>query len=182
MIHYIYIPGLGDRFDPLRRAALQRWKRRDVQVTLVPMRWADNTETYEQKYARVVAVITQAAAQKTILVGESAGGAMALLTFCRQQQAVHSVVTVCGYNKGAAEIGQGYRRSSPALYPLLRELDKVLPGLPTAARQRITTIYSLHDSVVSPRHSQVDGAHETVLRTPGHLFTITRILLVGLSN
>lgn len=177
MIHYIYIPGLGDRFDPLRRLALLRWRSRETRATLVPMRWEDKTETYEQKYARIVDVLEKLTEETIILVGESAGGPMALLTFSRHPEHITSTVTLCGYNHGADDISSPTRRHNPAFYSLLQETDAL--ELPPDIRQRITTVYSTLDTVVTPKHTQIDGARQIVLHTPGHPTTITRVLLAG---
>ena len=179
MRHYIYIPGLGDRFTLLRRIALWRWKRRDARVVLVPMRWTDRVETYEQKYARVAREIDRFKSETVILVGESAGGAMALLAFSRHAKEVDNMVTLCGYNMGAADIHPERRRRNPALYPLLAKTDTVVPRLSSQLRQRITAIYSTKDKVVTPRHSQITGTRKIVLHTPGHMRNIVRLLLRG---
>jgi predicted alpha/beta hydrolase family esterase len=178
MRHYIYIPGLGDQFTPLRCIALWRWKSRDERVVLVPMKWTDKAETYEQKYARVAREIERLKSKEIILVGESAGGAMALLAFSRHVGDVNSVVTICGYNTGAAGINPG-RRHNPALYPLLAKVDGIIPRLSPTLRQRIITIYSTKDNVVTPRHSRIEGARKLVLHTPGHMRNITHLLIRG---
>ncbi len=177
--HYIYIPGLGDRLDPLRRLALQRWRGPNAQVTLVAMRWADKTETYEQKYARIAEVIKRSDGQKIILVGESAGGAMALLAFSRHMEQVSGVVTICGYNHGASDIGQMYRRRNPALHSLLLKTDEIVRQLSSEARQRVTVMYSDHDNTVTAKHSRINGTREIVLHKPGHFMNIGRVLARG---
>ncbi len=176
MIHYIYIPGLGDRFDFLRRIVLLRWRSHNSRVTLVPMRWADKSETYEQKYARIAKILQSIKDEKIVLVGESAGGPMVLLTFWRQPK-IHSVVTICGYNHGASDIHVVRRRHNPALYPLLLAVDEIVPQLPKEKRQCITTVYSTLDDVVAVKHSKINGTQKIVLHTPGHLLSIGYTLI-----
>lgn len=177
MVHLVYIPGLGDRFDPLRRLALRRWRGAGVTVTFVPMRWNDHRETYEQKYERIAEAIARIEHGDVTLVGESAGGAMALLAFSRQRDRVGSVVTICGYNHGAADVHHYHKRTHPAFYHMMPIVDEIVGTLSSDMRRLITTIYSTRDHVVTPAHSCIDGARETVVYTPGHLLAIARVLL-----
>jgi pimeloyl-ACP methyl ester carboxylesterase len=144
------------------------------------MRWNDKSEIYEQKYARVARAIDSAKGDKIILVGESAGGAMALLAFSRNLTVVDSIVTICGYNQGASDIAPYRRHHNPALYPLLKSVDQIVPLLTARQRQLITTIVSSKDRTVTPEHSVIDKAQKVVLHTPGHMMTIVRVLAKGL--
>lgn len=183
MTHYIYVPGLGDGFDPLRRLALLRW-RIGTKVTFVPMTWDDHNRTYEQSYERIVQAIDAADGDEIVLVGESAGGAMALLAFSRQLDRVSRVVTICGYNHGAESVHPHHKRAHPAFYQLMPIVDGIVVKLPASARERITTIFSTRDHIVTPQHSRIQGASEKVLHSPGHLTTIARVLLsrIGVNN
>lgn len=177
MKHYIYIPGLGDHFDLLRKIALGRWKNAETKVTFVPMRWANKHDTFEEKYERVAKAIERAKHDKIILVGESAGGAMALLTFSRHMEAVDQVITVCGYNHDAEDVNPMHKTKHPAFYRLMPSVDKVVAGLNQKAASRITTIFSTADTTVVPKHSQIEGAKAIILHTPGHFSNIARTLL-----
>ncbi len=175
--HYIYIPGLGDRSNGLRQLALARWKAKDTGVTFVPMNWANKQESYEDKYQRVAEAIQKLSGEKIILVGESAGGAMALLAFSRHLAAVHSVVTICGYNHGARDVHIAHKQRHPAFYRLMPSVDRIVASLDADACSRITTIYSTSDFVVTPSHSHIDGARKVILHTPGHFTNIARVLV-----
>lgn len=177
MTHYIYIPGFNDRLDILRRLILRRWVSHDSRVTLVPMRWADKSESYDEKYSRIKRIIDQAGQEKLVLVGESAGGAMALFAFAKQTEAVHAVITICGYNHGAEDIHVVHRRDKPAFYPLSRAVDELVAGFSSSQRRRITTIYSTADRVVTPSHSNITGAREVVLHHRGHFLSIASTLV-----
>lgn len=181
MRHIVYIPGLGDHFDPLRRLVLCTWRRRDTRVTFVPMRWNDQDETYEAKYERIASATAQIKGEEIILVGESAGGAMALFAFARNLDHVHRLVTICGYNHGAANVHPSHRRKHPAFYHLMPVVDEVASSLSPQARRCITTIYSTRDTVVKPQYSSIEGASNLVLHTPGHLTSIARTLLRGIA-
>ena len=173
----MYIPGFGDHFDTLRRLALRSWRRSDTQVTFVPMRWSDRHETYDDKYARIAKAIEQIDADELILVGESAGGAMALFAFSRNLKRVDRVVTICGYNHGTADVHRYHQQVHPAFYRLMPAVDAIMADFTPADLQRITTLYSTRDHIVTPEHSRIDGAHEQILHTPGHFVTIASRLL-----
>jgi pimeloyl-ACP methyl ester carboxylesterase len=179
LTHYIYLPGLGDHVDPLRRFILRKWEWFGVRTTLVPMHWTDKSDTYEQKYERIVDVIMRSESKKIVLVGESAGGAMALLTFSRQSERIDSIVTICGYNHGADDLKPKHRDANMSFYRLLLEVERILDDFSPQMRQHITTIYSKLDQIVSPDHSRIEGAHARVLYFPGHAMNITRKLLAG---
>lgn len=178
MRHYIYIPGLGDHFDPLRRLVLRVWWRgRGVRVTFVPMRWANQQETFEEKYQRVAKAIERAAGNKITLVGESAGGAMTMLALSRHEKEVDAVITICGYNHDAKDVNPIHKIKHPAFYRLMPVVDKIVSKLSSQARQRITTIYSTGDVTVVPEHSRIEGTKAVILHTPGHFLNIGRMLL-----
>lgn len=179
MKHYIYIPGFGTWQDLLRRLALQRWRSKSSKVSFVPMRWLDRADTYEHKYARVIRAIELADGDEIILVGESAGGAMALGAFARDIERVDRVVTVCGYNHGSQDIGASYRRRSPAFYTAVQESEQSLTTFSPTVRNRITTIYSITDRTVTPSHSRIDGSLAVELSSGGHLLNIARVLRGG---
>ena len=176
MVHYIYIPGFGDHFDFLRQLLLARWRTQDTAVHFVPMHWRDRTEAYGQKLERLRQIIEQIAPNEPIIiVGESAGGAMALYSLSQLPERINSVITICGYTKGAQDVSRYYRTHRPAFYPLVQGLDALQPDA-----KRITTIYSVRDHVVTPKHTLIKGAHSIKLQTPGHLSNIARVLFTKL--
>lgn len=179
-MHYIYIPGFGDRFNLLRRLALRRWVDTGVQVSLVPMQWSDRSETYQQKYERVLEVIATSTDNDIRLVGESAGAAMALYVFLQDKERVTQVTTVCGYVHTAEAIVAYQRRRHPAFYPLVCEVDMLLSSASVGARRRVTMIYSRRDTVVEPTYSRIEGAKQVLLATPGHITSIGYVLVRGL--
>lgn len=141
------------------------------------MRWADKRETYEEKYKRVAQSIKRARGDRIVLVGESAGGAMALLAFSRHTKDINSVITICGYNHDADDVNSIHKTRHPAFYELMPVVDTLVATLSPKMRQCITTIYSTRDHVVIPEHSRIDGAKAVILHTPGHFSNITRVLL-----
>lgn len=180
MAHYFYIPGLGERFNILRRPALRRWRNSGDEITLIPMRWNDKSESYEEKYERIIQVINKSDATDITVVGESAGGSLALLTFVRNSNRINRVITICGYNHGAANIHKSYQKRTPAFYKLLVDMESTILNISNDLSERISVIYSTGDTVVTPMHTRLANTKEVALRTPGHLTTIGIILLNGL--
>lgn len=177
--HYIYVPGLGDRFDGLRRFALKRWNSNTTTATLVSMGWSNKSETAEQKYDRLKTVIQKSPCDRVVVVGESAGGPMALLALSRLPNKVHGVITICGYNHGSADVHEHHRRNSPAFFATVQMTEKLIDTFTSAVRRRITTVYSTKDRVVEPHHTKIHGAHKIELHTKGHFTNIARTLLAG---
>lgn len=176
---YIYVPGLNDRLDPLRHLALLRWKSKDSKATLVPMRWSDKNESSEQKYKRLRAVIDISTDERIVVVGESAGGPMALLALARQPDKVSQVITICGYNHGSADVHEHHRSNSPAFFATVQITEKLIDHFTPGLRDRITTVYSTRDHVVAPKHTKIPGARKITLPTKGHITNIARVLLRG---
>ena len=67
--HYIYIPGLGDHVDPVRRFMLRRWERPGIKVTPVSMSWENQPEVFEKKYERIAEIIKRSKGEDIVLVG-----------------------------------------------------------------------------------------------------------------
>ncbi|HEY0965153.1 MAG TPA: hypothetical protein VGE13_01610 [Candidatus Saccharimonadales bacterium] len=177
MTHIIYLPGFGDYYDILRRFALRKWQSKNTQVTFVAMNWADKRETYEQKYQRVAKAIQDAAGDKIVIVGESAGGAMALFAFSRHIEQIDQVITICGYNHGASDVHPIHKIRRPAFYRLMPQVDRAVENFDTRVLRQITTIYSTRDHVVTPSHTQIKGSKEVRLSTRGHLVAIAQTLI-----
>ena len=177
---YLYIPGLGDRYDWLRRLGLSRWARKKAGVSarLVPMRWANRGETYEEKRARVVAAIAAVdAAEEITLVGESAGGSMALAVFHEHSDRIKQLVTVCGKNHGASTLSPHYTRTAPAFPVAVAKANAILTSLTNEQCSRIRVLYSSGDHVVGRRDSEIPGAELTDFHIRGHFRAIAHVIL-----
>jgi hypothetical protein len=177
MRQYIYIPGLGDKLDPLRRLALRRLRNRDSAVIFVPMNWSDKAETWEEKYSRVASAIDSASSDDIVVVGESAGGAIALYALSKNHDKKFSVITICGFNHGAADLHAVQSRMHPAFYNLMPIVDSRDEHLSSEQRESITTIYSLRDRTVQPKNSKIAGSQAIIKQTKGHFLSIAQSLL-----
>lgn len=171
-----YIPGLGDGYDRFRSKALRFWTIFGVRAELIPMRW-DDDEPYDIKFERVARAVKEASAKnsRVTLIGESAGGSMALNMFVANPT-VNTLITIAGVNTAATPVA-GYRlRRSPAFAESRYRVNESLRRLDASRRDAIHTVRATVDNVVRARHSQIDGAHNHRIWAYGHLYTITLCL------
>lgn len=175
----IYIPGLGDGYDRARQLAVRYWNSDAVTVCFVAMKWSRKTESFEQKYERImeVARVARQTNEKIVLVGESAGGAMALYTLRQAGSAIDYVVTVCGYNHGASGLARYHETAHPAFYALMPRVDEIVGTMTADERRKITTVYSRLDRVVTPDHTLIVGADARSSTIPGHGLSIAWMLV-----
>lgn len=176
--HIIYIPGLGDGYDVLRKLGLLLWRRPGVTITHVPMHWASPNETYEEKLARIERAIKTYDDRETILVGESAGGAMAIVALRRYREHINRVVTVCGMNQGAENVNPRLYRKNRAFKAAMSEVDTIIPTLSAREKAAALTIYSTADMTVRPKDTLIAGVKAYDLKIPGHMFVILVVLLI----
>ena len=172
--HFIYIPGLGDSYDPVRQFFLKTWRLRgDVSTELVSMHWSSG-ESYESKVRRVQKAIGRAPKDaEVVLVGESAGGAVAVAVCAATNL---RCVTVCGKNLRVSTIGDGYSSKNIALKPAVAAVDKLheAADLPV---DRIRVLYSQFDQTVHPDDSKIPGAQTRRFKIPTHMLAIAWINL-----
>lgn len=178
MKHYIiYIPGLGDHYDGVRRFFLRFWKIYGVQAQLVPMQWYDG-ESYQTKYNSVTVAIVVAKEQgyTVSLVGESAGASMAMNVFAHNES-LHRFISLCGVNSFHASVSPRILARSPAFKESLTNLAASQRQALREQSERITSITALSDSVVSPAKNKIEGVRHKRIFSIGHLPSI----LLGLS-
>lgn len=173
--HVLYIPGLGDGYDPGRRAALWLWRLYGVRAELIPMRWSHET-SYMAKYTRIVDAIKAAESrgEEVVLIGESAGASMALNVFAARPSVVR-LITVCGVNAPDIKIAPRLQRRNPAFVESVEHLTDSLARLDTS---KITTLYALYDESVADRYTKISGANQRRLYGIGHLGTIILTLTI----
>lgn len=159
--HVIYVPGLGDSFDTARVFTVGLWKMHGLGASCTPMRWSSK-ESYEQKLQRLLDDIDRK--DSVILVGESAGGAIALRA-AEISPKVRACVTLCGISTSAMRVGDGYSRRAPAL-------RTAVSRIPSTHTSRVHSIYSALDLTVPPRYAVAKGATVHRIYVPGHLFAI----------
>jgi pimeloyl-ACP methyl ester carboxylesterase len=174
--HILYIPGLGDGYDPFRQNLLRFWSIFSVTAQLVPMQWFGD-ESYDAKYQRASQAITDLAktGAKISLVGESAGGSMAINLFAAHPQ-VANLVTIAGVNQASTPVASHTLRRGPAFAVSRRRISESLLRISDGRRRRIYSLSAWMDSVVTARHSHIPGANSRRIWSVGHLYTITLCL------
>lgn len=178
MKHIIYIPGLGDRYDGIRRLGLRLWRRPDVAVSHVAMRWLDGDETFVQKLDRIKAKIDLYPGSKVVLVGESAGGAASIVAMNRFQGQVARLVTICGMNHGAANVNPKLYQKNRAFKEAMLEADSIMQRLSPKSKAMMLTVYSSKDFTVRPKNSLINGVEAVDLMIPGHMIAILSVLFL----
>lgn len=171
----LYIPGLGDGYDPIRRLGLLTWRRRNTTVELVPMRWSDPDESFEQKLARIEQAISRSEVPVTI-VGESAGGAVALTATDRFRGRVAATITICGMNHDAEDVNPRLYRRNSAFRDAMEHSDKVVATLTKKDKATMSIVYSSKDFTVRPKNTMITGVSSVDLKTIGHMTTILYVL------
>ena len=179
MRHYIvYIPGLGDGYDGLRRFLLFFWRVYGVKVEHVPMKWYDG-KSYEEKYKRVAAAIqnAQALGYAVSVVGESAGGSMAMNIFARNDL-IHRLVSLCGVNSYKTPISPRIFERGPAFKKSVSIIDASQSNAIKARVDRMTSITAYYDPTVPIKSNIIPGARRVTIWSLGHLTTILLCLSV----
>lgn len=174
--HILYIPGLGDSYDRYRKQALRLWSLFGVDAQLIPMNWYDGL-SYERKFKQASDVIVQLAkaGERVTLVGESAGGSMAINLFAAHPE-VACLITIAGVNKATTPVISKTLRRGPAFATSRQRLADALPKIPDRRRQNIHTLSGLIDNVVASPFSIIPGTNRRRVWSIGHVSTIALCL------
>lgn len=174
----MYIPGLGDNYDGLRRFLLFFWRIYGVKVEHVPMKWYDG-KPYEDKYKRVNATIrnAQALGYTVSVIGESAGGSMAMNLFARNES-LYRLVSLCGVNSYRTPISPRIFQRGPAFKESVSILNDSQTGAIKDRVKRITAITAYYDPTVPVRSNIIPGARRVTIWSVGHFTTIVLCLSI----
>lgn len=180
--YILYIPGLGDGYDGSRQFFLKFWKLYGVTVEFVSSGWGDGGD-FESKMKRVIDAAKSAhnAGYRVVLLGESAGGSLALNTYSEIPDYVDRVVTLCGKNTRPSTVSPRFYRRNPAFQTSMAQVDQAVTRLTPAQRREITTIYPLIDSYVPRADTVVPDCRQVRMYSVGHLTSILFGLTIGSS-
>lgn len=173
----IYLPGLGDRFDPLRRWALGDWRSSARRVEFVAMTWDEPEDTLGRKLDRIEQAIDQAEG-RVVLVGESAGAPVALAALDRFGDQISQVVTLCGMNQHADDVRRAIYDKHPTFRETMRRADEVVDSLSSEQADKLDVFYSKYDFTIRPVHTLIDGVRSHATSTLGHIVTISLYITV----
>lgn len=175
----VYIPGLGGRYDRLRKIGLWTWRfRLGVVAELVPMRWEDERDSVEQKYLRAKTAVEREPGKKCIVVAESAGGAIGVRLAAELPEYIERLVTVCGKNRGASSINSAYQQRFPELVKAVERAEKAFASLSQVKKGKFFCLYSPGDKLLSSRDTTLPGCRRASVGTAGHGRTIWGLLIL----
>lgn len=176
-IHIIYLSGFGTQYDAVRQRALRLWCFRGVTVELVPLRW-ESEESFGQKQARVDRAIDAKKDRRVVILGESAGGSMAVHVYARRAATLHKVMTICGKNAHPETVSESYYKRSPAFRESMRQLPHSTSLLTKKQTQDFVSIHPFYDPVVPVRETLLPGCKQVRLFAAGHLLVIACALTI----
>jgi len=175
--HIIYLPGLGDRYDPMRRFFLSAWSLYGVRVTMIPMRWSSD-ESYDAKRARVLSALDMFDNERVVLMGESAGGSMAVSVFAAQPGAVATTVTLCGKNTRSDNVSPRIYTHNPAFRESMQQAEMLVKNLQPKQSKQFVSIVPLYDPTVPVAETLIPGCQKMTLPLVGHLAAILAMLTI----
>ncbi len=159
----LYVSGLGDRYDSIRRFCLRGWGLWGIDAKLVPMTWYDR-QGFEQKYERIISAVERTEeGSRVVVIGESAGASIAL--HAASHKRVARVITLCGVAQSTTPISSYISKRAPALRVATRTI-------PSTSSYDVHSVRAAFDSVVGKKFSSADGAKLHTVWSAGHLFTI----------
>lgn len=168
--YIIYIPGLGDHYGRFRSIALATWRLWGVRTYHQVITWYDGGDM-ESKLAMIKQAIDDAPKNtRLVLIGESAGAALALHAATRHPR-VDRVITLCGVSRPDTPISNYLRRKAPALH-------QAVETLPETFHTDVHSVRAAVDHVVGKRYSSTADATRHVVWSMGHLTTIVLCLTV----
>jgi hypothetical protein len=147
-----------------------------VTVELIPMKW--DSGTFAQKLARIDTAINRANGKKVVVVGESAGGSMAVHTYARRAGDVHKVMTLCGKNSHPEEVSERYYMDHPAFRESMNQLNASINSLSKKQKSQFVSIHPFYDPTVPVYETLIPGCRRVRLWTVGHFITIALALTV----
>lgn len=178
--HIIYIPGLGDNYDSLRRLLLWFWPVYGVSVEFLSSGWS-NGETFAVKKQRIIDAARRAQDRgaRVVLLGESAGGSLALNVYATIPDSIDRVVTLCGKNTGPDNVSPVlYRRNEPFRVSM-QQVGESVRSLTLSQRQRVTSVYPFYDPTVPINETFIPDCRRVRIWSVGHLISILVGLTIG---
>lgn len=178
MKHALYLPGVGRRFDWLRRVALMAWPLRlGVRVCLIPMNWDDPADTLEKKLGRIAKIIETNPNKHFIIIAESAGGSVGVQAYADWPSHIDKLVTVCGKNRGSSTVTKKYRRRYPHLVASIKAAESIYDKLSKGRQKQIYCLYSTGDNLLPKAETTLPSSPAFIVGSSSHGKTIWKALL-----
>ena len=174
----IIIPGLSDETRGLL-SVTRHWRRYGLEPIVHAVGWHDGEDSFQRKLNKLVSLIDALSKRSDTvsIIGTSAGGSAALNAFCVRKEKVQSVISICARLRTGPLHGyrsfQSKTASSPAFAQSVKMFEQREKALRVSDRQKIMTVRALFgDELVPSETAIVDGAYNTTVPTPEHLFSI----------
>ena len=174
----IIVPGLGDETKKLEWVT-RGWKKHGWYPTVHSMAWRNNKESFQEKQARLLALIDQLSGQGSAitLVGTSAGGSAVMNAYMERKNVISRVVNVCGRLRVGTHTGihsfEARTASSRTFTESVRQCELNLQKLSVENSSKIMTIRPLFgDEVVPANTVGVRGARNIVIPSGEHVLSI----------
>ncbi len=168
--HIIYIPGFGAKYDWLRSFILSKWRFKGITVDMVPMNWHEGT--FDQKMNAINKAVDRAKSKRIVLIGESAGGSMAVHMYAHRPDDLSGVITLCGKNILPETVQQRYIDNSPAFGVSMKNLNNSIKMIPAVNRSKFVSVYPIYDPVVPVNETLLPGCRRKRLLLVGHVSVI----------
>lgn len=169
--HILYLPGLNDKYDPLRRFFLRFWLLLGVSATHVPMKWEDRA-SYQEKLAHLNQAIDDAKGSRIVLIGESAGGSMVLNAYALRPNDLYKVMTICGKNTKADAVSPYLYQKHSAFKTSMYRAELSVEQLTKSQREAFVSIYPIVDRVVPIEEMFIPDCQQVRLWSFGHSATV----------
>lgn len=178
----IVVPGLNDTsFVTWLTLKLLNWQWNKLGITVhvVPMRWHDSSETYEQKYSEFclkVQEIWLLNQQKLIVAGISAGSSVAFRFADENPHFVDSAINICGMLRANNPQARQTLEKTKKVYPAFSKAVEYYSNLERQAHRRprvkSMTIYPRHDQHMPPESVRQEGSQELEVPAYEHIWGI----------
>lgn len=177
----IIIPGLGDGVA-LMELATRHWRTRGLNTLVYSVGWRDDERSFTPKLTRLLELIDtlHESDKRVSLVGTSAGGSAVLNAFIERQDAVHRVINVCGRLRVGPTKGlwafDAKTKSSPAFADSVTMCETHQNTMQENSLKRVMTVVPLFDEIVPKETVGLQGAHNRIFPSIGHVTSIALLM------
>ena len=142
---------------------------------MVPMRWTSD-EKYTDKRARVKKLLTDAPSERIVLMGESAGGSMALSLYAAHADTAAGAMTLCGKNTRSDNVAPRIYARNPAFRDSMQQAEVSVQELSKTQRSKFVSIVPFYDPTVPVQQTLIPDCQKMTLPAVGHLLSILAML------
>lgn len=150
----LILPGLGDEKTHSQIQYLTRlWGGRNRRVFIFQPKWSE-PESYDKKIKRLENFYAEHTADHTVIVGYSAGGALATILLYKHPT-ITKAYLISAKLQGSSTIGASFDISAPAFRRTVERSESLLSEI---SPQKVMCLVPLHDEVVPKKDMQVPKA------------------------